>query len=53
VNGELVAVWVAAGVVGYGAAFLLAPDPTGLVPLAVGAVVTVALAAVGQRLSGE
>lgn len=49
-NGELVAVWVAAGVVGYGAGFILAPDPTGLVPLAIGAVVTVSVAAVGQRL---
>ena|GEM_PF-2474371 len=52
-NGRLVVVWVLAGVVGYGAGFLLSPDPTGVVPLAVGAVVTVSLAAVGQRLLSE
>jgi len=50
VNRQLVAVWVAAGVVGYGAGFLLSPDPTRVVPLAGGAVATVLLATAGRRL---
>ncbi|MEZ3144566.1 hypothetical protein [Halobaculum sp. MBLA0143] len=49
-NGRLVGVWVVAVVVGYGLAPSLAPDPTGLVTLAVGTGLTVAFGAAGRRL---